>query len=70
VTGSCCEQETDTNSAFANRARILIMRGFKPKDAVELVLHEVAIEWGSQSETDREGARRCRGISCQKSAWA
>jgi hypothetical protein len=43
-------KKTDTGSAFANRARILIMRGFKPKDAVELVLHEVASESGSNQK--------------------
>jgi hypothetical protein len=48
--------KTNTGSAFANRARILILRGFKPKDAVELVLHEVATESGS-NRTLMEKAR-------------
>ncbi|MGA7402179.1 MAG: hypothetical protein WBW38_19335 [Candidatus Sulfotelmatobacter sp.] len=43
-------KKPDTGSAFANRARILIMRGFKPKDAVELVLHEVATESGGNAK--------------------
>jgi hypothetical protein len=29
---------------FAERARKLIMRGFKPKDAVEIVLQEITLE--------------------------
>lgn len=29
---------------FAERARKLIMRGYKPKDAVELILQEIALE--------------------------
>ena len=32
------------DSAFAERARLLIKRGYKPKVAVELVLHETEIE--------------------------
>jgi hypothetical protein len=48
--------KTNTGSAFSNRARILILRGFKPKDAVELVLHEVATESGS-NRTLMEKAR-------------
>lgn len=29
---------------FAERARKLVMRGFKPKDAVEIVLQELSLE--------------------------
>jgi len=50
-----CEAETtsseakpatkrDADTAFAERARLLIKRGYKPKVAVELVLHETEIE--------------------------
>jgi len=34
----------DADAAFAERARMLIKRGYKPKVAVELVLHEIGIE--------------------------
>ena len=34
----------DADTAFAERARVLIKRGYKPKVAVELVLHEMGIE--------------------------
>jgi IS5 family transposase len=34
----------DADTAFAERARMLIKRGYKPKVAVELVLHEMEIE--------------------------
>jgi len=34
------------DSAVAERARMLIKRGYKPKVAVELVLHEIEIEHG------------------------
>lgn len=30
--------------SFAERARKLVMRGFKPKDAVEIVLQEITLE--------------------------
>ena len=33
------EEET-----FAERARKLVMRGFKPKDAIEIVLQEITLE--------------------------
>jgi hypothetical protein len=36
-----------TNTAFADRARMLIKRGYTPKVAVELALHETEIEHGS-----------------------
>ncbi|MFZ0773402.1 MAG: hypothetical protein WCA49_10620 [Candidatus Sulfotelmatobacter sp.] len=34
----------EADIAFAERARMLIKRGYKPKVAVELVLHETGIE--------------------------
>jgi hypothetical protein len=34
----------DADTAFAERARMLIKRGYKPKVAVELVLHEILNE--------------------------
>src|ERR1035437_9494289 len=36
----------DADTAFAERARMLIKRGYKPKVAVELVLHEILHESG------------------------
>jgi hypothetical protein len=36
-------------SPFADRARALIKRGYTPKIAVDLVLHELEIEHGSHS---------------------
>lgn len=50
VSVPAAHKKPDTGTAFANRARILIMRGFKPKDAVELVLHEVATESGGNAK--------------------
>lgn len=46
---SAAKQETKRNAdtAFAERARTLIKRGYKPKVAVELVLHETEIEHGN-----------------------
>ena len=52
-----CEAETslpaakqrDADTAFAERARMLIKRGYKPKVAVELVLHEIEFEHGSDT---------------------
>ena len=41
------EAGRDANSAFAERARTLIKRGYKPKVAVELVLQESEIEHGN-----------------------
>jgi hypothetical protein len=32
------------NDSFAARARRLVMRGFKPKDAVEVTLQEIMLE--------------------------
>ena len=45
------EQETKLDSAapFALRARTLIKRGYTPKVAAELVLHEMEFEHGSDS---------------------
>jgi DnaJ-class molecular chaperone len=45
---------------FAERARKLVMRGFKPKDAVDIVLQELSLEFRSdvrkleQARTDAE----------------
>jgi hypothetical protein len=46
------EQETGRNAdtAFSDRARILIKRGYTPKVAVELVLHEVEVEHGNDAK--------------------
>ena len=46
------EQETrrDTSALLAERARALIKRGYTPKVAVELVLHEMEFEHGSDSK--------------------
>ena len=38
------ERRRDADPTFAECARKLIMRGCKPKDAVELVLQEMALE--------------------------
>ena len=45
------EQATQrpADTAFADRARILIKRGYTPKVAVELVLHEMEFEQGNNS---------------------
>jgi hypothetical protein len=40
-------QPTDTG--LAERARVMVMRGYKPKDAVELVLQEMALEYSGHS---------------------
>ena len=40
------EPKRDVEKTFAERTRMLIMRGYKPKDAVELVLHKTEIEHG------------------------
>jgi len=46
---SAPQEETpqDSGIAFAERARMLIKRGYKPKVAVELVLHEMEFELGN-----------------------
>jgi hypothetical protein len=45
------EQETklDAGAPFAERARTLIKRGYTPKVAAELVLHEIEFEQGNSS---------------------
>jgi hypothetical protein len=43
------EPQKDFSNAVAERARMLIKRGYTPKVAVELVLHEMEIEHGSGS---------------------
>ena len=47
-----CESETsipsvkeNVDQTFANRARMLVKQGYKPKDAVDLTLQETAIEY-------------------------
>ncbi len=37
------------DTGLAERARVLVMRGYKPKDAVELVLQEMALEYGGHA---------------------
>jgi hypothetical protein len=39
------ETERDADPVFAQRAGMLIKRGYKPKDAVELILQETEIEY-------------------------
>lgn len=57
-----CEAETspsapnlhhqpDSGAAFAERARTLIKQGYKPKVAVDLVLHEMEFEQGNSPTT-------------------
>jgi len=48
---SAQEQATQRtpDTAFADRARMLIKRGYTPKVAVELVLHEMEFEQGNSS---------------------
>jgi hypothetical protein len=41
------DAKRDPSAAFAERAGVLIKRGYKPKVAAELVLHEMEIEQGS-----------------------
>ena len=41
------EPKPKSGTAFADRARELIKRGYTPKVAVELVVHEVAFEHGN-----------------------
>ena len=50
-TRSAQEQATQrtADTAFADRARMLIKRGYTPKVAVELVLHEMEFEQGNNS---------------------
>jgi hypothetical protein len=46
---SAAKQETkrDAGTAFADRARTLVKRGYTPKVAVDLALHETGIEHGN-----------------------
>ncbi|HEX6505366.1 MAG TPA: hypothetical protein VF011_19145 [Terriglobales bacterium] len=37
------------DTGLGERARVLVMRGYKPKDAVELVLQEMALEYSDHS---------------------
>lgn len=39
---------TNENESFTPRIRKLVSQGFKPKDAVELLLQEVALEYRNQ----------------------
>jgi hypothetical protein len=41
------ETKLDADIPFAERARVFIKRGYTPKVAVELVLHEIEVEHGS-----------------------
>jgi len=43
------EPKRDAPDAFTERARMLIKKGYKPKVAVELVLHEMEFEQGYDS---------------------
>ena len=43
------ERKWDASTAFVERARMLIKRGYTPKVAVELVLHETEIEHRNDS---------------------
>jgi hypothetical protein len=45
------EIKRDADTTFAERARMLVRRGYKPKDAVELVLQEMEIEQGNNPRT-------------------
>ena len=60
---SAAKQETKwgADTTFAERAGMLVMRGYKPKDAVELLLQQTAIEHGNdprvmeKARADAEG---------------
>jgi hypothetical protein len=41
----------DSASSFAERARVLIKRGYTPKVAADLVLHEMEFEQGNNPKT-------------------
>ena len=45
------EIKRDADTTFAERARMLIRRGYKPKDAVDFVLQETEIEQGNDPGT-------------------
>lgn len=44
------ETKLDADIPFAERARVFIKRGYTPKVAVDLVLHEMEFEHGSHSQ--------------------
>ena len=46
ISAAAPEAKRDVDSAFVERARMLIKRGYKPKVAVELALQETEIEHG------------------------
>ncbi len=43
------EPKRDAGTALADRARMLVKRGYTPKVAVELVLHETEVEHGNDA---------------------
>jgi hypothetical protein len=45
------EIKREADTTFAERARMLVRRGYKPKDAVEGVLQEMEIEHGNDPRT-------------------
>jgi hypothetical protein len=45
--------------SFAERARALVMRGYKPKDAVALVLDEVALESRNDAKVIAQAKADC-----------
>src|SRR5207244_10463628 len=53
--------------SFGSRARKLLSRGYKPKDAVELVLEEILLEHRYEPKKDSEGTYR-RGRVFERSA--
>jgi hypothetical protein len=44
------EPKRDAGAAFAERAQMLIKRGYRPRVAVELVLHEMEFEQGNDTK--------------------
>jgi len=64
------EPKQDTGTNVADRARMLIQRGYTPKVAVELVLHELEVEQGfsprvmekARSEAEEFLAKLRRGV--------
>ncbi|MGB6677826.1 MAG: hypothetical protein WBE44_14115 [Terriglobales bacterium] len=51
ISATAPEAKNDIDSAFVERARTLIKRGYKPKVAVELALQETQIEHGHDPTT-------------------
>jgi hypothetical protein len=49
--------DTGGEETFAERARKLVMRGFKPKDAVEIILQEITLEY----RNDKAKMEKARG---------